>query len=240
MPIPSLTLVSAFVLGLLHSLEPSHAKAVLASYFLNRRRTLVEALVFALTVTLAHTVTIFAMALAGFFLGPLFSSDSMETWSMRVGAGLMMAIGFWMFWSERKAHFHADEQLSEHGCQGHFFHHHDFHHHHAAPSSLREIFFVGFCSGAVPCMSGLAVLVMAWTTHSPARGVLLVTVFSLGLGLVVLASCVAMQQAARMMERYWDNAQRWTRYLPILSSALIFLVGTYLLATSLSHPAAGS
>ncbi len=229
MPAVSLTLTSAFVLGLLHSLEPSHAKAVLASYFLNRRRTLLEAVVFALVVTLAHTLTIFVLGGMGFLLGPLFSQETVEVWGERAGAVLMIGIGLWMFWNERKAHFHANEDRDEHGCQGHFFHHHDFHHHHRSPSSLREVFLIGFCSGAIPCMSGLAVLAMAWTTHSPALGLSMVTVFSLGLGMVVLILCVTMQQAAKLMDLYWTQAQRWSRYLPVVSSMLIFGMGLYLL-----------
>jgi len=233
---PSLTLASAFVLGLLHSLEPSHAKAVLASYFLNHRRKLWEALFFALTVTAAHTLTIFILALSGFLLGPLFSAESVEIWSERIGAALMIVIGIWMFSRERRAHFHSEEDDSHPSCEGHFFHHHDFHHHHHTPSSVREIFWIGFCSGAIPCMSGVSVLVMAWATHSASRGLLLVSVFSLGLGFVVLVLSVAMQQAARAMDRYWNQAERWRRYLPVLSSALIFLVGLYLLVTSFGTP----
>lgn len=76
-----LTLISAFVVGLLHSLEPSHAKAVLAAYFLDRRRTLWEAVAFAATVTMAHTLTIFSLAVVGYALGPVLRGESVERWA---------------------------------------------------------------------------------------------------------------------------------------------------------------
>ncbi len=221
----TLTFAPAFTLGLLHSLEPSHAKAVLASYFLNRKRTFLEAVVFAVTVTIAHTLAIYALALVGFVLGPLLNHQSVERWSALSAGVVMMGIGGWLFWNERRAGFHREESAGcDHG-HGHFFHHSDYHHDHPMPSSWRQIFVLGFCSGAIPCMSGVAVLLMAWTTGSKWLGLSLVGVFSLGLGLVVFAMCVATQQSARLMDRYWKKSAHWTRFLPIMSSVLILLIG---------------
>ena len=224
-----LTFAYAFLLGLMHSLEPSHAKAVLASYFLNRKRTAMEAVIFATTVTLAHTFVIYALAALGYWLGPKFRSEMMESWGTWLGGGLLMAVGAWMFWNERRVQFHRHDSCCHDHSHGHFFHHH-LRHDHAKTSSLREIFLLGFCSGAIPCMSGVTVLVLAWTTASPMRGLSLVAVFSAGLGLVVLAMCLAMQQAARLMDRFWEQSERWSRFLPIASSALIFLMGTIVVA----------
>lgn len=223
----SLGFTSAFTLGLLHSLEPSHAKAVLAAYFLNRRRTVMEAVFFAITVTVAHTLMIYLLALGGYALGPFWSHSVFKSWSEWIGGILMMGIGGWMFWNERKAGFHKKKGDGVDDSGGHFFHHHDDHHDHGTPSSLRQIFLLGFCSGAIPCMSGLAVLVFAWTTVSPVQGLALVAVFSAGLGLVVLAMCIAMQQAARAMDIYWKNSARWTRFLPVVSSIMIMLIGIF-------------
>src|SRR4051812_36195619 len=103
----TLTFAYAFSLGLLHSLEPSHAKAVLASFFLNRKRTVLEAVGFAATVTFAHTASIYLLALVGYALGPLiFRDTAVEHWSEIIGGGVMVAIGCWMFWTERQAGFH--------------------------------------------------------------------------------------------------------------------------------------
>ncbi len=228
----SLGFTSAFALGLLHSLEPSHAKAVLAAYFLNRRRTIVEAVIFAVTVTLAHTLVIYLLALAGYALGPLFHHEVFKSWSEFIGGMLMMGISGWMFWNEWKAGFHRDECEVNHAA-GHFFHHHDCSHHHAVPSSWRQVFLLGFCSGAIPCMSGLAVLVLAWTTASPVQGLMLVAVFSAGLGLVVLVMCLAMQQAARAMDAYWKSSARWMRFLPVVSATMIMLIGVFVIVQGL-------
>ncbi len=232
-----LTFAYAFALGLMHSLEPSHAKAVLASYFLNRKRTALEAVMFALTVTLAHTLVIYAMAAVGYKIGLGLEGHAVklavETWGGRIGGGFMMTVGAWMFWNERRVKFHRHDSCCHDHSHGHFFHHHLDHDHAANPSSLRQIFALGFCSGIVPCMSGVTVLVLAWTTASPLRGLSLVAVFSAGLGLVVLAMCLAMQQAARWMNHFWEKSERWNRFLPILSSALIFLMGAAVLAHSL-------
>lgn len=230
----SLTFASAFALGLLHSLEPSHAKAVLASFFLNRKRTVWEAVAFAATVTIAHTLTIYLLALIGYALGAAIHAEAVEHVSEVIGGIVMMAIGAWMFWTERKVGFHRDEGCGHDHSHGHFFHHHDDHHNHPTASSWKQIFILGFCSGAIPCMSGLAVLVSAWTTASPQRGLALVAVFSLGLGLVVLTMCLAMQQAARLMDVYWKASARWTRFLPLVSAALIFLIGILVMGHSLT------
>ncbi|MFZ4693907.1 MAG: sulfite exporter TauE/SafE family protein [Verrucomicrobiia bacterium] len=225
------TFASAFVLGLLHSLEPSHAKAVLASYFLDRRRTVAEAITFAVTVTLAHTLSIYALAVVGYALGPILVKERLAGWFEVAGGLLMVLVGLWMLWGERRANFHR-------GCcgedpEGHFFHHHSHGHHHPTPSSLRQTFVLGFCSGSIPCLSGLAVLLMAWSTAAPARGMALVLVFSLGLGLVVLALSLGMRQMARAMDRYWQGAARWSRLLPVASALLVLGVGIWVLAENL-------
>lgn len=227
----TLTFGSAFALGLLHSLEPSHAKAVLASYFLDRRRTVPEAVAFAVTVTLAHTLSIYALAAVGYSLGPLFVKEHLAEWFEVAGGLLMVLVGLGMLWGERRANFHR-------GCcgddpEGHFFHHHGHGHQHVPPSSLRQAFALGFCSGSIPCLSGLAVLLMAWSTAMPARGMALVLVFSLGLGAVVLTLSLGMQQMAHAMERYWHGAARWSRFLPVASAILVLVVGLWVLAGSL-------
>ncbi len=228
-----LTFASAFTLGLLHSLEPSHAKAVLASYFLNRRRTMTEAVAFAFTVTLSHTLSIYALAALGWFVGPILRGNAVETWSQLLGGLLMAGLGAWMLRRERRAHLQDDMTCACDHAHGHFFHHPTYHHDHPAPSSLRQAFVLGFCSGVIPCLSGLAVLLMAWSTGSPAHGMALVAVFSAGLGLVVLILSLTMQQAAQVMDRYWKNAARWSRHLPVLSAALIFLFGVAVVVNTL-------
>jgi nickel/cobalt transporter (NicO) family protein len=224
------TFAAAFTLGLFHSLEPSHAKVVLASYFLNHKRTVFEAVAFAFVVTVAHTAVIYLLAVVGYLFVPTLldlahQEDFFEKWSELLGGILMTLIGAWMIWSEFKVKFHRDSCCDHAHATGHFFHHHAYGHDHPAPSSLRHIFVLGFCSGAVPCMSGLAVLVLAWTTASVAKGLSLVAVFSLGLGLVVLVMCILVQQMARVMDRYWKSSARWSRFLPILSASIILGTG---------------
>jgi nickel/cobalt transporter (NicO) family protein len=237
MPFPMidqpLTLIFAFSLGLAHSLEPSHAKVVLASYFLNHKRTVGEAILFALTVTIAHTLVIYTLAIAGFLLGPLMDEETIEGWGQLIGGILMIIIGLWMFMSEARAKFHKQDGCGHDHSHGHFFHHHDYNHDHPKPSSLKQIFILGFCSGAVPCLSGLAVLVQAWTTHSPVRGLFLVGVFSLGLGSVVLVMCLLMRKMASVMETYWSKSISWSRLLPIFSSAIILLMGIYVVVAQM-------
>jgi ABC-type nickel/cobalt efflux system permease component RcnA len=228
----------AFVMGLLHSLEPSHAKAVLATYFLNRKRTLLEALAFALTVTFAHTLSIFILAIVGYTVFPLLiRNERMEIWAEVIGGLAMVGIGIWMLRTEWKDGFHKDAgENGEHNhCHGHFFHHHEYQHEHLSPSTFREIFLLGFCSGVIPCMSGLAILGLAWSTGSLASGILLVSSFSLGLGVVVLFFCIAMQQMARVIDRYWKSSARWNRYLPIVSSVLIMGMGAFVMVHSLGE-----
>lgn len=231
---PALSLASALMLGFLHSLEPSHAKAVLASYFLDRRRTLVEAVLFAGVVTVAHTMTIFLLAAALFGGETLFEGRvAAERWA-EAGSGLLMvALGAWMFRAERRARFHRDDPSDEEHACGHFFHHHNRHHHDPAPASMRQVFVIGFCSGSIPCMTGIAVMLQAWATGTPARAFALLGVFSLGLGSVVLAMSVATQQAAQFMDRYWSGSARWTRFLPTVSAALIFAMGVVVLAQAM-------
>lgn len=224
-------MTSAFALGLLHSLEPSHAKAVLASYFLDRRRTILEALVFAATVTVAHTLAIFLLAGVLYASGAALDAEIDERMSEITAGVFMVAVGAWMLWTEKRANFHRNEKEADHAC-GHLFHHHGYHHTHGTPSTLKGVFVLGFCSGSVPCMTGIAVLLQAWAIGSPFEGFMMLALFSLGLGIVVLGLSIATQQSAQLIERYWKGAARWSRFLPVISSVLILSIGGYVALTA--------
>jgi nickel/cobalt exporter len=86
----------------------------------------------------------------------------------------------------------------------------------------------------VPCPAALAVLLAAVSYGQFVRGVVLVLVFSVGMAAVLVAIGIAMVKAAGLAGRYLTEG-RWTRALPIVSAALITVLGAGLTVKAVLH-----
>lgn len=71
-PVTPAYYATAFLLGALHSFEPAHGKSVMAAYLIGQRRTVKDTVLLALTITVTHTFSVFALAVvAWLFAGKL-------------------------------------------------------------------------------------------------------------------------------------------------------------------------
>ena len=50
--------ITAFILGMLHALEPGHGKSVVAAYILGTKANIKDAFLLGVTITLSHTIVI--------------------------------------------------------------------------------------------------------------------------------------------------------------------------------------
>jgi len=118
-------------------------------------------------------------------------------------------------------HSHEDRHEHSHGGRGHS------HMLDLAPGerpTLGQLITLGISGGIVPCPAALAVLLAAVSYGQFAKGLSLVLIFSVGMAAVLVAIGIMMVKAAGFAGRYVGES-KWTRVVPVVSAALITLVG---------------
>ena len=196
-----LLLCAAAGWGALHALSPGHGKAMVAAYLVGARGTARHALALGLTVTVTHTLGVFALGLVALLLSAYVLPESLYPWLNLVAGLLVIVVGAGVLRARLRsrahshAHVHHDHDHHHHhghshDHQDHHDHHdhhdHDHHHHghsHAPPERLsaRGLVALGASAGLIPCPSALVVLLGAIAQHEVALGMVLIAAFSLGL-----------------------------------------------------------
>lgn len=132
---------------------------------------------------------------------------------------MILAIGITLFRQRLQGWSH------DHGGGGHT---------HEIPRgiSLRSLTTLGMSGGILPCPSALVVLLSAVALHRVGVGLLFILSFSLGLASVLVAVGILVVRASRFLPR--PGSGRWTRALPVLSAAIISVIGLGVALDSIS------
>ncbi|WP_329395169.1 sulfite exporter TauE/SafE family protein [Streptomyces melanogenes] len=185
----ALALGTAVLLGALHALAPGHGKTMMAAAAAaGGRGSLRQVLTLGASVTLTHTLGVFA--LGGLIAAGSAATPSVVSWlgvvsgALVAGAGTVLVRRAWRNRHRKKEHPHTHE------------HHH--HHHHRGSVGLRGTVLLGFAGGLVPSPSAVVVLVGAAALGQAWFGALLVLAYGAGLALTLTAAGYA---AVRIGER---------------------------------------
>jgi len=218
-----LSLAAALCLGAFHALSPGHGKTIVAAYLVGSRGTVRHAFFLGGVVTLTHTIGVFALGLLVLLAGPRLVPERLYPW-LGVACGLsIVVVGAVMFrkrWAALSGHHHHHHDHPHHG------HHHHGGRSHAIPEKVTwgSLLALGVSGGILPCPSALVVLLGAISLHRAALGILLILAFSLGLAVVLSSIGVAMVQARSLFDRLPIHSG-FTRRLPVLSSAVVSVLG---------------
>jgi ABC-type nickel/cobalt efflux system permease component RcnA len=98
--------------------------------------------------------------------------------------------------------------------------------------SLRELCVLGITGGIVPCPAALVVLLSAFSLHRIGFGLFLITAFSFGLAAVLVIVGLTMVYAKRVMSSRVRAGNTALRYLPLLSSAFMVVLGVGITASA--------
>lgn len=221
-------LLAAFAWGALHALSPGHGKTMVAAYLVATRGTAKHALALGATVTITHTIGVFALGLvrsrigfyrvrrataAGGFDHPLAPAPGRAVASPAVAvshAGAdAVALG-------RRFHAHDHRRGHAHA------HDHGHAHDHHPPENLgwRSLIGMGASAGLIPCPSALVVLLGAIAQHQVALGLLMIAVFSLGLAGTLTGIGLLVVHARRATTRL-SLSGPWAAALPAISAIVI-------------------
>ena len=124
-----LLLLAAFGWGALHALSPGHGKAMVAAYLIGTRGTARHAVALGATVTITHTIGVFALGLVTLLLSQYILPEDLFPWLTLASGLLVVLVGIGVLRSRMRsvrAHHH-DHSHHHHG------HAHDHDHHHHPP-----------------------------------------------------------------------------------------------------------
>ena len=142
---------------------------------------------------------------------------------------------------EAHSHAHGDEEhVDSHGAHSHshgpglHVHSHGGKaHSHAVPEgpiTTKTLVALGISGGIVPCPEALVVLLAAVKLHRIGYGMVLITAFSLGLAVALIALGMLVVSARNRLSRFDSLSEGGvlTRYLPLGSAAVITVIGAIL------------
>jgi ABC-type nickel/cobalt efflux system permease component RcnA len=231
-------------LGALHALEPGHGKTIVAAYLVGSRGTARHAVLLGVVVTASHTAGVFLLGAVTLYASRYIVPEQLYPWLGAI-SGLSVA-GLGIFISLK----HLTGQSGEHSHVAGEKHSHWFlsmfkrnmggqavttesannsdgtaSQPIAKALSLRELCVLGVTGGIVPCPAALVVLLSAFSLHRIGFGLFLITAFSMGLAAVLVIVGLTMVYSKRLMAARMQTSGAAFRYLPLLSSAFMVVLG---------------
>jgi nickel/cobalt transporter (NicO) family protein len=241
-PIILLALVTAIALGAAHALEPGHGKTLMAAYLVGSRGTRAHAVGLGLSVTIAHTIGILAIAVLVVAAQTALPPDVVVRWLPAIAAVTIAGIGGWMIVTELRrrrvravaaGHTHAEDVGTaphEHGGV--------IHAHVAAGGTItwRSLFVLGLAGGIIPSPGALLILLSTIAAGRAAFGVVLVIAFGLGMALVLSGVGIAMIYARGRLERLPSSRRlaRLSRDAPLVAGIVVLVLGVWLTAQAIA------
>ena len=212
-----LLLLAAFGWGAFHAVSPGHGKAMVAAYLIGTRGRARHALALGVTVTVTHTIGVFALGVVTLALSQYVLPEDLYPWLTLASGVMVLAIGAGVLRTRVRHARRRHEHDQRHA------------HHHDLDLSWRGLLGMGAAAGLIPCPSALVVLLAALAQHQVALGLLLIVAFSLGLAGTLTGLGLTVVYARRLIPPR-VAAGRLATGLPALSALLIVAVGALLTA----------
>lgn len=235
-------------LGALHALEPGHGKTIVAAYLVGSRGTARHAILLGMVVTTAHTAGVFLLGAVTLYASRYIVPEQLYPWLGAISGLSVAGLGIFIFLrhltGETGEHSHAPGEQHSHWFLSMF-----------KPGtpresanrnaisgdskptqralSLRELCMLGITGGIVPCPAALVVLLSAFSLHRLGFGLFLIAAFSVGLAGVLVIVGLGMVYTKRMMSSRVRASSPALRYLPLLSSAFMVVLGVGITASAI-------
>jgi ABC-type nickel/cobalt efflux system permease component RcnA len=207
-----LLLVGAFGWGALHALSPGHGKTMVAAYLVGTRGSVRDAVALGGTVTLTHTIGVFALGLVTLALSQYVLPEQLYPWLTLLSGLMVVVVGASVLRSRlRRARGHTHT------------------HTHTHANEHRNLLGMGAAAGLLPCPSALVVLLAAISQHEVALGMLLIVAFSLGLAGTLTGLGVAVVHARRFVPPRIATS-RLAALMPAASAVVVVALGLVLAA----------
>lgn len=239
-----LSLLVALFWGAAHAFSPGHGKSIIAAYLVGSRGTARHAALLGLTVTVTHTIGVFALGLVTLALSAFLVPEQLYPWLNLVSALLVVGVGVsvlrWRLrdWQRSRAHarlMHRHDHEHEHTHDGHEHEHGcgcSGHRHPEPGMNVRQLLGVGISGGLIPCPTALVVLLAAISLHRVGYGLVLILAFSVGLAAAMTSIGLLAVTAKRAFSRLNFEGGA-LRLLPAVSALVIVGLGLAMTARAL-------
>jgi ABC-type nickel/cobalt efflux system permease component RcnA/hydrogenase/urease accessory protein HupE len=245
------TLLGAAGWGAAHAFTPGHGKAIVATYLVGSRSTAWHAAYLGLTVTITHTLGIFALGLVAFFAQAYVVPEQLYPWLGTASGLIVCGLGASMFAARVRSlrrqghsHNHGHEHPHSHPhthekdhAHGHDHDHghdhvigHSHGHSHLPPDAdgsavtWQSLLGLGISGGLLPCPAALVLLLTAVSLGRVGLGLVLVLAFSVGLAGVLVGVGLLFVKGGRLLDRV-PLGLKTIRVFPALSSLIIVVLG---------------
>lgn len=248
-------LLLAFGLGALHAMSPGHGKTVVGAYLVGSKGTAKHAAFLGLTVTITHTLGVFALGLITLFASSFILPERIIPILSFVSGLLVFYTGITLFkgrlssalgWNIERNHHHGIGGYT-HSHKGHshdehshthesYTHTHDGQTHtHLPPEhiSWRSLLALGVSGGLLPCPSALVLMLAAISLNRVGYGLVLTLAFSFGLAATLTAVGFAFLLMGKLFERPGLAQSRIVKTLPVFSAFVIACLGAAICYNSL-------
>ena len=242
-------LLAAFGLGAIHAMSPGHGKTVVGAYLVGSRGTVKHAAFLGLTVTITHTLGVFALGLITLFASSYILPERIMPFLSFVSGLLVFFIGVTLFkdrlftllgWNKttepHDEHHHDD-------VEGEIIHSHDglththggVEHSHAPPEQLtwRSLLALGISGGLLPCPSALVLMLSAISLGRIGYGLVLTIVFSFGLAATLTTIGFIFLYVGKAFGNNVFTNSRIVKALPVFSAFVVATVGAVICYNSI-------
>ncbi len=227
-------LPSALALGVLHGLEPGHSKTMMTGFIIAVRGTVAQAILLGIAATVSHTAIVWVVALLGLHFGSRYDAAVAEPYFQLASAFLVVTIALWMLRRTGRQQRRAHGRAQEHG------HHHDEDSHQLAHANeirrrfasgnvtTGQIIMFGLSGGLIPCSAAIAVLVLCLQANQLWLGIAVVSCFSVGLAVTLVAAGTVAAVGMRHISRRWSGLGELVQRAPYLSGSVMIGIGLYI------------
>ena len=245
-PVALLGLLIAFGLGAFHALSPGHGKTVVGAYLVGSRGTIKHAVFLGLTVTVTHTLGVFALGLITLFASQYIFPERLFPFLNFASGLLVVLIGISLFknrlfgvlgW-KTDYHDHHEESPDEGenaSSQDVFTHTHNGRtHSHKPPETVTwgSLLTLGISGGLLPCPSALVLMLAAISAQQVAYGLIVTLAFSVGLAATLTSIGLIFLYVGKIFENPLLGSNRIVKTLPVFSAFVITCLGAIICYTS--------
>ncbi len=243
---PMVALFGLFIamgLGAAHAMSPGHGKTVVGAYLVGSKGTAKHAVFLGLTVTITHTLGVFALGLITLFASNYILPERIMPFLGFVSGLLVFFIGISLFkdrlfsllgWNKEVHDHHQHHEHHEH--DGGEPHSHDggaththggSTHSHALPDEItwRSLLALGISGGLLPCPSALVLMLAAISLGRVGYGLVLTIAFSVGLAATLTIVGLIFLNIRNFFGRTALANNRVFQVLPVFSAFVVAFVG---------------
>lgn len=243
-------LLLAFGLGAMHAMSPGHGKAVVGAYLVGSKGTPKHAVFLGLTVTITHTLGVFALGLLTLFASNYILPEKIMPFLNFFSGLLVLFIGLTLFkdrlllflgYKTDSHHHHHHDHVHSHHSHDHSHSDHDHHHAHDGlththggsththlpPEKVtwKSLIALGISGGLLPCPSALVLMLSAISLNRIGYGLILTFMFSVGLAATLTAFGLIFLYLGKFFENKSLAENPFIKALPVMSSFVIACLG---------------